>query len=192
MSNRIKYNLKKVHYAKHIIGADGAVTFSTPVPIPGAVNLALDAQGDIKPFYADGIVFYKSASNNGYEGDLEVALVPESFRVDILGETLDAKKVMVENAYAKQSPFALLFEFDGDENPIRHVLYNCTATRASVESKTKEDSTEPVTEKFTVSATPMENGDIKARTAGDTEAATHEGWYKAVYRPTKTGGETNG
>lgn len=183
--NKIKYNLKNVHYAKHIIGTDGTITFSTPTAIKGAVSMALDAQGDISPFHADGIVFYKSAANNGYEGDLEVALVPESFRIDILGETLDAKKVMIENAFAKQASFALLFEFDGDEKAIRHVLYNCTATRPSVESKTKEDSIEPVTEKFTISSTPLPDGNIKGRTADDTDDATYKGWYKTVYLPTE-------
>lgn len=179
--NKIKYNLKNVHYAVQSDAVDGVVTYEKPVAILGSVSISLDAQGDISPFYADGIVYYKSASNNGYEGDLEVALLPESFRTDVLGEELDGKKVLIENANAKQAAFALLFEFDGDEKAIRHVLYNCSATRPSVESSTKEESIEPVTETLTISATPLTNGDIKAKTGDTTDEVTYSSWYDNVY-----------
>lgn len=179
--NKVKYNLKNVHYAPQITGESGAITFATPVRVPGAVSIALDAQGDISKFHADGITYYQAAANNGYEGDLEMALIPESFRTDILGETLDGKKVLIESADAKQTAFALLFEFDGDEKGIRHVLYNCTSTRPSVESQTKEESIEPVTETLTISATPLPNGNIKAKTGDTTDEATYSSWYQTVY-----------
>lgn len=181
MANKIKYNLKNVHYATQTASEDGTIAFGTPIPIPGSVSIALDAKGDISPFYADGIVYYKTAANNGYEGDLEVALIPESFRTSVLGEKLDSKKVLIEDANAKQSAFALLFEFNGDDKAIRHVLYNCAATRPSVESKTKEESIEPVTETLTVSATPMPDGNIKAKTGDTTDEETYANWYKSVY-----------
>lgn len=178
---KIKYNLKNTRYAPLTIAEDGTPTYGTPVAIPGSVSISLDAQGNISPFYADGIVYYKSAANNGYEGDLEVALIPESFRTDILGETLDSKKVLIENSEAKQIPFALLFEFDSDVKAIRHVLYNCVATRPSIESKTKEDTIEPITEKLTISATPLSDGSIKAKAGDTTDPSVYENWYKSVY-----------
>ena len=183
--NKVKYNLKNTHYAVQTEGVDGEITFGTPVPIKGSVSIALDAQGEISPFYADGIVFYKTASNNGYEGDLEVALLPESFRTDVLGETLDSKKVLIENADAVQKSFALLFEFDGDQKAIRHVLYNCAATRPSIESETKEDTVEPTTETLTISATALPNGKKKKKTSDETDPQTYDGWYKTVYVPTE-------
>lgn len=189
MANKVKYNLKNTHYAKITTSEAGAITFGTPVAIPGSVSISLDAQGDITPFYADGIVYYKSAANNGYEGDLEIALVPESFRTDILGETLDSKKVLIENSESNGSPFALLFEFSGDEKAIRHVLYNCVSTRPSLESQTKEDTVEPVTETLTISATPLANGNVKAKTGNETDTTTYSGWYSAVYEPTEEAGE---
>ena len=132
-------------------------------------------------------MYYKSVSNNGYEGDLEIALVPESFRTEVLGEVLDGKKVLIENANAQPKAFALLFEFEGDQNGIRHVLYNCTSTRPSIESQTSEETKDPVTETLTISATSLSNGQIKAKTGDTTDTATYDGWYDAVYMPTEGG-----
>lgn len=179
--NKVKYNLKNAHYAKMTTSDAGVVSWEKPVPIPGSVSLSLEAQGEISPFYADGIVYFKTAANNGYEGDLEVALIPESFRIDILGETQDGKNVLMETADGVQNAFALLFEFDGDQKAIRHVLYNCAATRPSIESQTKEDTIEPVTETMTISATPLADGRIKARTGDETDDATYNNWYESVY-----------
>ena len=183
--NKIKYNLKNVHYAPHETSEDGEITFETPVKVPGAVSISLTAQGDISKFYADGITYFQAAANNGYEGDLEMALIPEGFRTNVLGETLDTEKVLIENANAKQKSFALLFEFDGDIKATRHILYNCASTRPSVESSTKEETIAPVTEKLTISATPLANGHVKASTGETTDEATYNGWYQAVYETTE-------
>lgn len=193
MGNKVKFNLKNVHAAKLTeTVTEGVTTFSyaTPKPIPGAVSISLDAEGESSPFYADGIVYFRSVTNNGYSGDLEMALVPEWFRTEILQEELDNKGVLIEKSDNKESvKFALLFEFDGDINCIRHVLYNCTSSRPSIESETKEDTIEPGTEKLSITADPRADGLVKARTGDTTDAATYTGWYQTVYLPTEANGE---
>lgn len=186
--NKVKYNIKNVYAAKlteSVLDGVSSYTYDTPKRIPGAVSLSLDAEGESSPFYADGIVYFRTVTNNGYSGDLEIALIPQWFRTDILQETLDAKGVLVEDANTGESvKFALLFEFDGDVKAIRHVLYNCTASRPSIESETKEDTIEPGTEKLSLTADPRSDGLVKAKTGDGTDNTTYMNWYKSVYTPT--------
>ena len=182
--NKVKYNLKNVHAAKLTVGEQGAFTYAAPQAIPGAVSISLDAEGDTSPFYADGIVYFRSNTNNGYSGDLEIALIPEWFRTDILLEEKDSNGVLVEKSTVTEMPkFALLFEFDGDVHGIRHVLYNCSASRPSIASETKEDTIEPVTETLSLTADPRADGLVKARTGDTTTEETYNNWYQSVYVP---------
>lgn len=45
---------------------------------------------------------------------------------------VDANGVLIENAQVELESFALLFEFDSDQRHIRHVLYNCAASRPGI------------------------------------------------------------
>ena len=189
--NKVKYGLKNVHAAKlteTIVDGNTTYTYDTPKRIPGAVNMSLDAESESTPFYADNIVYFRSTTNNGYSGDLEIALVPEWFRKEILQEAKDSNGVFIEKSETGEPVhFALLFEFDGDVKAIRHVLYNCSvSTRPTVESKTKEENIEPGTESLSISADAREDGLIKARTGDDTTTATYNAWYESVYLPAVT------
>ena len=188
-NNKVKYNLKNAHYALLTIGDDGAVSYGNPTAIPGSVSISLDANGEPENFYADGIAYYVINNNMGYEGDLELALIPESFRIEVLMEALDDNGVLIENAQVELASFALLFEFDGDKKHIRHVLYNCAASRPGIEGKTNEDSREVQTETLTIKATPLASGIVKAKTGNTTDTTVYNDWYKAVYMPTVTEAE---
>lgn len=189
MANKIKYGLKNVYYAIAEIAADGSATYGTPVAFPGAVSLSLEPQGDNSPFYADNIVYWMGAANNGYQGDLEIARVIDAFKTDVLGFVTDAKGVLVEDANAQAVHFALLFQFEGDEKATRHVMYNCTATRPSSSGETKGENVEPQTETTTITATTIYNASldkdiVKAETVAATDEATYTDWFDAVYQPT--------
>lgn len=189
--NKVKYGLSNVYYAVATIDpSTGAATYSTPVAIKGAVNLSLDPQGELSPFYADNIKYYIVNNNSGYEGDLEIALIPDSFRKDILGEVEDDNSVLVEVTEAPTQPFALLFQFEGDSKATRHVMYNCTATRPTIAGATKEDSTEVQTETLNLSCASVYNVSldaniVKGKCLNDgASAATYATWNTAVYQPT--------
>ena len=188
MANKVKYGLKNVHYAVATIDpATNAATYGTPKAWPGAVNLSLDAEGNTTKFRADNIDYWVGQSNNGYSGDFESALIPESFRTDVLGEIISSDGALVENAEAATVHFALLFQFEGDENATRHVLYNCTATRPSVSGQTTEEEISPQTETLTLTATSIFNSSldkevVKARVKY--EDSPYATWFESVYQAT--------
>lgn len=187
-ANKVKFGLKNVHYALLTTGDEGAVSFGTPVAIPGAVNLSLDAQGEPRTFYADDIAYYVTAANDGYSGTLEIALIPDSFRKDVLQDTEDqTDKVLIENVSAESKPFALLFEFAGDQKAVRHVLYNCSATRPGLAGATTTNTKEPTTERMTITASPLANGNVKAKTTPDTPDEKYNAWYQSVWQPAEAG-----
>ena len=177
--SKVKFNIKNVHYA--VQTEEG---YDTPVAIPGAVSLSLEQQGEISPFYADGIVYYQSASNGGYSGDLEVALVPDKFREDVLGEETDGKGVLFENSNAETKPFALGFQIDGDTEPTLFWFYNCTATRPNIDASTTEDTKEPGTDTLTISCASKEDGTVRAKTTATSYSAVKDTWFTAVYEKT--------
>ena len=181
-----------MHYALLTLETDGVVSFGTPVAMPGAVSLSLDPNGEPSNFYADGYAYYTVSNNMGYEGDLELAMVPESFRTDVLKEALDENKVLLENANAETENFALLFEFDGDVRKIRHVLYNCSAARPTIESQTNEEEIEVQTETLSITAAPLASGYVKAKTGDSTTDEVYQNWYKSVYLPDAASGGTSG
>lgn len=181
MGNKVKFGLKNVHYAV-ITVTDGVVSFGTPVKVPGAVNLVTSAVGDKTEFYADDIAYFVQNANGGYEGTLEMALIPDGFRKDVLGDKIDSNDVLFENANAIAKDFALLYEFSGDANATRHIFYNVNAARPNVEGATKTKTIEPKTDTLNITASPaIDTGDVKAK-AEPAQTVAYEAWYTTVYK----------
>lgn len=180
--DKVKFGIKNVHIFPIESMVNGIPTYGNVVNVPGAVSFSMGAQGQINKFYADNIVYYQSSANNGYEGDLTLALIPEEFYEKIYGQVPDANGVMTENAAVEAKAFAMTFEEDGDQTGTKFVLYNCTATRPTKELNTIEDNKTPVTQALTVSAAPLQNGDVMAMTTSTTPEAVKNNWHNEVYR----------
>lgn len=185
---KIKYGLKNVYYAVISAMSDAGVpTYGTPVAWPGAVNLSMDPQGDRVVFYADNIEYWSTVPNNGYDGDYESALVPDSFLKDVLGYIEDSAGVLVEDANAKPKDFALLFQFENDDSETRHVFYRVSAGRPAVAGSTKAENIEPQTESSSFRAMSIHNASlnteiIKAKVKKDD--TPYDTFFEAVYIPT--------
>lgn len=187
-TNKIKYGISRCYYAVATIASNGSATYGTPKPLPGAVSLSLDAQGDTNKFYADNIVYYSTVANSGYEGELELAKIPDDFLKDCLGYVADGNGVLFEDAGAVGAHFALMFQFEGDAHAKRHVLYNCVASRPSVSGSTKEESIEPQTETISITATTVYNAsydkDVVKASVTPTETTQYNAWTTTVYQVT--------
>jgi len=188
--NKIKYGIKNCYYAVATIASNGTATYGTPAPLAGAVSISLSAEGETSPFYADNIVYYTAISNNGYSGDLELALVPDDFLKDCLGYIVDSDGAYVEDANAAPGHFALTFEFAGDAKSKRTVLYNCVATRPEVSSETKGESIEPNTETISITATSIYNSslskDVVKASVTETQTTAYAAWNTTIHQSTGT------
>lgn len=151
--NKVLYGIKNVHVAL-LKEEEGSITYDTPFKMPGATGFAPEPQGESTKFYADNIVYFIANSNQGYEGELVLAITPEEFLTQILGQTKDNNGAIIENADDKQARFALMFEGDGDIKNRRWVYWDCTASRPSRENNTKEESIEPGTDTLPIVITP--------------------------------------
>ena len=188
--NKVEFGLSNVHYAPYTIGADGEPVYETPIPIPGAVSMTGDPVGESTKFYADNMVYYVANSNQGYDATLSIAIIPQQFAIDALGEELDEEDgVINELADAQGKPFAFLFQFEGDEKATRHVMYNCTANRPSLSGQTKEEGTEISPSELTITAAPIKIANktfVKTKTTSRTTDTIYNSWFDQVYKKVAT------
>lgn len=197
-TNKVKFGIKSCYYSVITRDENGNITYGTPVAFPGAVSLSLDAQGgEPEPFYADDIIYYQSpGANSGYSGTFTVARIIDAFHKDVLGYVEDDNGLLLEDADAMSKEFALMVQFSGDRHNTRHVLYNCTASRASFGSSTIEDVATPQTEEFTITAIPatfkIEGSEdrhiVKAKCVQEDSATQYNAWFTAVQTPSLSGG----
>ena len=114
-------------------------------------------------------------------------MIPDGFRTAVLGEVVSSD-IQVEKAEASTQPFALLFQFEGDDNATRHVFYNVTASRPNVGSKTTEESVEVQTETLNLTCGSIFNAKVDANIVkgkiSDSTKAAYTNWFSAVQQPT--------
>ena len=187
--SKVNFGIQDVHVAK-ITENDGVITYGAPFEVKGAVSLSVDpAGGDATPFYADNIVYFMApAVNGGYSGDLVLAITPDEFLTQILGQDKDANGVVYENSDDKIARFALMFQAQGDENNRRFCFYDCTAARPSRENNTKEDTITPGTETIAITMNPRTSDRMVKCYIDATEenTATYNAWFSSVHEKTSS------
>jgi len=185
--NKVTFGLEKVHIA--FVAEDG---WETPVPIPGAVGWSPEPQGESSTFYADNTAYFVVNSNNGYTGELEMALIPDAILAEMLGWEIDSNGALIEISNAIPKKFALLGQVQGDAKNRRFVYYDCLASRPSKELTTKGESVEVTADTLSVTISPIDiDGKMIVKAdmeLSDTNATAFNGFFGAVYTPTAGGG----
>ena len=180
--NKVKFGLSNVHIAK-ITENNGVISYGKPFAMPGAVGLTADPEGDTTPFYADNIKYYIAVANNGYTGDLEIAMTPKEFLKQILGQAEDINGALFESSDDINARFALMGEIEGDQKKRRFVYFDCTAARPSAEMNTVEESKEPQTDTISITmADRSTDNAIKAVIEPTAEnKAIYDTFFEKVY-----------
>ena len=183
-ANKVKYGLSNCYAAVATVDATtGEYTYGTPFRIPGAVNLSLSPSGDSNDFYADNLIYFNSTANQGYSGDLEIAMIPDEVRLQLLGEHQDQNGAFVETADDKQAVFAFGFQVEGDKKNRKFWYYNCTLTRPTAESATTEATITPQTDTLTLNAMPrLSDRAVRIFMEETTENKTaYDAFFNSVY-----------
>ena len=183
MANKVKFGLSNVHIAPITAISDSGVTYGTPFALPGAVNLTLDPEGESADFYGDNTKYFSEFANQGYSGSLEIALINDEFRTQILGETADTNGAMAESVNDTIKNFALGFQINGDRSNRRFWFYNVSAQRPSTASQTIEASKEPRTDTLNITASArLHDGKVKIfLEKSDSNTTAYNGFFEEVY-----------
>ena len=161
---RIRYGFKNLYYATATF-TGGALTYGTPVSIPGAKNMSLSPVGDTLSENADDTRWFTMYGNTGYEGTIEFedTSAGDTFLKTVLGQTADTKGIVWEKASDSPVEFALFGQFTlagGTETGKRACFVRCIASRPSVEGATKEDSISVATNTVNITALPRIEDDV--------------------------------
>ena len=183
MKNKVKFGLSNVHIAKITANASSGITYGAPFKLSGAVNLTLDPEGESAAFYGDNTKYFSEYANKGYSGSLEIAMITDEFRTQILGETADKNGAMIENINDIISDFALGFQINGDKANRKFWFYNVSAQRPSTSGKTMEASKEPTTDTLNITANArISDNKVKVFLEESTENKTaYDSFFDEVY-----------
>lgn len=185
--NKVRFGIEQLHIA--FMNAEGA--WEEPVHIPGVVGFNANPDGNDSVFYADNIKYYQRQTNNGYTGDVEVALIPDEILAEMLGWSIDSNGMLVEDAEGIPKPFALMGQIQGDVKNRRFVYYKCTAGRPGNSHSTKSETVTPDTETAPLVIEPMVIGGkniVKGVIEpNETNKVVYDAFFDEVLLPTEGG-----
>lgn len=191
MAKKVKFNIRNFHYALENTTQTTSV-YGTPVAIPGLRSISLDPNGETTKWFADGVKYFVTDNNLGYEGEIELAMLTDAFLKDVLQNALDSNNNLVEEVINEAKKFAFGFTVDSNDGPINYWFYNATASRPSIEGETKEEGIDPQTDTISLSTSPIEVGGKNVVRVRSTDSSTVSNWFSAVVMPSYTSGGSGG
>lgn len=152
--NKVKFGLENVHIFPIKAEEEGKLTYDAGFALPGAVSLTMDANVSTNDFYADNRIYYKSQTDNGYSGELTLAMLTDEFKEKILGQKKNKDGVIFESADDKIKEFAMTWEFKGDSQRTRVLAYRVIVSKPTQSYNTTTENSEPQTDALNYSFLP--------------------------------------
>lgn len=180
-TQRIRIGFQDVYYAKATISSTGSVTYATPKRLLGGRSMSLSPTGTNTGWNADNDPSYWiNHGQQGYEGNLNVASISDDFMKDCLGYVADTNGALYLNQNATFSPFALLWQQDGDTANTRWALYFCNCAGVGHEAQTGK-AEDPTEYQIPITCTPRPDTGLVEAKLTDDGSANYSGWFTTVY-----------
>lgn len=183
---RIRYGFSNLYYAVATQGTGGALTYGTPVHIPGAKGMSMTPAGSDITEPADNTTWASFKTNDGYTGTIEFEDTTEAdaFLETVLGMTKDETSgLVVEKADDDYKEFAIIGQMElagGIETGKRVCFYRCVASRPEMSAQTKEVGGLTVaTNTVNITALPRIN-DNKVKGSADSSDSAYANFFTAV------------
>lgn len=184
-ASKVRFNIHGLKYMTlSAYTTTGATTSGTWVDVPGAVSIDLSPVGETTNFYADGYAYYTTVANEGYDGDLVLAKVPDDMLKDVWGYTVTGTNKLIEESDAEPTHVMLSFVIDGNDASETFFLYDVTLARPSVATETNAGSKQPQTQSVSLQARPLPTGETLARSTTETTDAMLTAIFATATAPT--------
>lgn len=181
--SKVQFGISNAHYAPITTNEQGAMTWATPIPMPGAENFNVDnGGGNENIIYADNINYWSRNTSTGISGDLQMAKFPDQFLIDCLGYTRDETTGgLLDGPSSIAKDFAFGFQLDTDTGGKRVWLFKCSAAKPNYTAATVTESITEANETAAITASPIEiNGEQYVRLTCETGQAGYDTFFAAV------------
>ncbi len=158
MANRI-IGLKNIHLAPITVNAGGVETYGTPIKVVGAKTMKTKNNFTEAQFYSDDVMDYYSSMLSSLDVEMELAYLMPEIEAQITGKTYDETTgALFSGTNDKSGRFALLYEMETLQQPIRRCIYDVTMNKDESSAQTKTDKVDEQLIKLTGKAKPNADG----------------------------------
>lgn len=168
--NKVVFGLSNVYVGTYTVNTSGTASLGTPMHIPGAVNLSIEADTEETVFWADNVKYYVTNADNGFTGTLEMAYIPDAFKTSYMNYVAQTDGGIAQVKGRDNKTIYFMFESSGDAENRRAIFYNVNIGPISREYSTTTETKDPVTASLPITVV----GDNKT------------GVTRVVYPPTAT------
>lgn len=182
--NKVEFGISNLYVGTFDEDSQGNISMGNPEHIPGAVSLTLDAETNETKFYADNTVYWSDYTDNGFSGEVNVALFPESFKLKYLGYEKLANGGVAQVKNAVKPKAYLMFQAEGDEAARKVIMYNIAFGAISREHNTVNENKEVDTETIPITVTGSNSTGI-TRASFDNTAAAYPTLFTAPPAPAR-------